>query len=295
MSIDLAYDGQVLTWNAPSDFAKFNASSGLVERKARMFRSDAYIYAFVEDYRCTWYEASKDRGPIPSGVYRVATKIPKQPYATFDVQTCGLSDNFSVQQIPRGGKITDHPTSSTAGECEPYWANWGFNRVALLPIGKNAAPHRSGFYLHDSSKGYTHGCVEVDQKFFTDKLLPVVQKHPGIEMRLTVKYSKVFHTYGSTFAKDPGAGGKGLNDALQQQSLASLKDLTDRLKAGAPLGGEASFAKNVHAHRVRLDPPPQDRLRLYDSSFNLNYGPNDVAGLSSTIVDQVPGWWDNFV
>lgn len=27
-------------------------------------------------------------------------------------------------------------------------------------------PTRSGFYLHDSTKGYSHGCIEVETTFF---------------------------------------------------------------------------------------------------------------------------------
>ena len=32
---------------------------------------------------------------------------------------------------------------------------------------KKCSPiHRGGFYLHDSTKGYSHGCIEVESKLF---------------------------------------------------------------------------------------------------------------------------------
>jgi hypothetical protein len=296
MAITLTYDGKTLTWNGPDGVVKFNASSGLREKNVRMFRSDGWIFVFVEDYRCTWYQTIKDRGPVPNGVYKVATTVPKHPFATYDEKTCSIYNSFSVQQIPRGGDITDHPTTDTAGSCEPYWANWGFNRTALMPLGWNAAPHRSGFYLHDSAKGYSHGCIEVDQAFFSTKLYPIAKKHPGIDIRLVVKYSSDdFHTYGNTYAKAPDTGGLGLDDKIQRQCLLALKDLMDRLKARKLVADDDS-AKSAHrpAH-LTLDPPPQDRLRLYDPSMNLIYGANQVSMLRPEVAAKAPPWWNNFV
>ena len=46
--------------------------------------------------------------------------------------------------------------------------NWGENRVRLnaLHIDNPKARNRGGFYLHDSTKGFTHGCIEIEPRFF---------------------------------------------------------------------------------------------------------------------------------
>jgi hypothetical protein len=47
--------------------------------------------------------------------------------------------------------------------------------VRLSRSGSSKAPDRDGFYLHDSYKGYSHGCVEVgdseEGKAFFDYLI----------------------------------------------------------------------------------------------------------------------------
>lgn len=45
---------------------------------------------------------------------------------------------------------------------------WGADRVRLttLMIDSPKNRHRGGFYLHDSTKGFSHGCIEVDPIFF---------------------------------------------------------------------------------------------------------------------------------
>lgn len=36
----------------------------------------------------------------------------------------------------------------------------------MKPVGDKNTYGRSGFYLHDSTKGYTHGCIEADTEIF---------------------------------------------------------------------------------------------------------------------------------
>jgi hypothetical protein len=71
---------------------------------------------------------------------------------------CKLKPASGIQYIPRGGS------------CEPTFANWGNNRVPFVAADertKQACPqHRAGFYLHDSTKGYSHGCIEIEVAFF---------------------------------------------------------------------------------------------------------------------------------
>lgn len=56
---------------------------------------------------------------------------------------------------------------------------------------------RGGFYLHDSIKGYSHGCIEADTKLFVH-----LRKYHSITKKLTVilqvKYAPGRGTNGGT-------------------------------------------------------------------------------------------------
>jgi hypothetical protein len=297
MAIHLFYSGQRLFWvGEHGEVARFNASSGLVgsdkqgEAWIRMFRVGPIVYVFVLDWRCTWYQKMRDHGPIPSGTYQVATHT--KGYASYDASICGLSDSYSIQMIPRGGAAEDEPSGGSAGRCEQYWINWGFNRVALAPYRDMVAPHRSGFYIHDSSKGFTHGCIETEQKFFTDQLLPTVKAHPKISIDLKVKYEDGFRTFGNTLAK-PRAGMP--DESTQKQSLKALEELIDRLKHNAPNDDEKPFvSKYRRPAGLVLDPPPQNRLLKYDDALGLSWGSNNLSRTPDKL-NAIPSWWGNFV
>ena len=139
MQHHLLYDGQTIRWNAQV----FRATSGMPG-----FQSIAE--------QCN----QRDAGPIPSGFYRVFLTDHGQAKANMD--TCSLIPAWGIQTIPRGEQ---------AKECEPNWANWGFNRVRLEPANAQTKSHcapvmRDGFYIHDSSKGFSHGWIEVEGRFF---------------------------------------------------------------------------------------------------------------------------------
>src|SRR5262249_46003394 len=127
MAVHLLFDGKTLTWDTGSaaTSATFKASSGVIAAAGRVFRHEDKVYFYLEDYPAPWSEKPKDKGPIPPGPYRLPPPFPKTPYAPFDAAPCGLSAPYSIQQIPRGGAATDDPPATTAGRCEPYWANWG--------------------------------------------------------------------------------------------------------------------------------------------------------------------------
>ncbi|MBO9356839.1 DUF2778 domain-containing protein [Bordetella petrii] len=48
--------------------------------------------------------------------------------------------------------------------------DWGSKRARLEPADaatrNRCAPARGGFYLHDSTKGYSHGCIGVEGRIF---------------------------------------------------------------------------------------------------------------------------------
>lgn len=167
---DLVYDGQVLSWKG---YGSFKATSGMKGNQ-------------LPEKQC-----EKEIGPVPEGNYYIP--LIEGDYAQDDGKgICQLKPSWQIQRIPRGPK---------AGSCEPFWANWGNNRVRFEPADtktKNACrPHRSGFYLHDSVKGYSHGCIEIEEEFFTElrKYLKTKRKN---KLLLKIQYVKGRPTNGGT-------------------------------------------------------------------------------------------------
>jgi hypothetical protein len=174
---DMLYDGQKLQWRG---HGLFKATSG-----AR-----------------TLQDASKQcdskGGPLPEGSYYLLLIADDGP-AKVD-STCVPEPSWHLQRIPRGDE---------AGQCELTLANWGRNRIRLTPAdfatAHACARPRGGFYLHDSTKGFSHGCIEVEGRFF-DALRRLITTfrttraaHPD-KLYLLVKYLPGRSTNGGTFA-----------------------------------------------------------------------------------------------
>ena len=135
---DMTFDGQVLKQGV----LKFKATSGL------------------PGYQFPKHQCVKENGPIPKGYYKVFLAN-RGTAKSNGGDECQLSPAWGIEKIPRGAE---------AGKCEDNWANWGNNRVRLEPADvetqRACTPVRGGFYIHDSMKGYSHGCIEVEQSFF---------------------------------------------------------------------------------------------------------------------------------
>jgi len=179
----LTYNGQELTWWPGGQ--TFPASSGLPGSQS------------------VANQCVPDAGPIPAGNYRLQLKVDPHTYARNDgTNTCRLSPASGIQKIPRGGLPLAAPSGPSAGACEGYWANWGWNRVRLTAdtaTSKACVSYkvkRDGFYIHDSTKGFSHGCIEVDGSFF-NKLYAHTKKAKESTMLLKVSY-KHESTYGGT-------------------------------------------------------------------------------------------------
>lgn len=169
MLYDLTYDGRKLTWTGKGSF---KATSGMLGNQ-------------VPKDQCV-----VDVGPVPEGSYYVP--LIEGTSAKDDGKgICNLAPSWRIETIPRG---------SAAGACEPFWANWGKNRVRFEPadvITKNKCkPKRGGFYLHDSTKGFSHGCIEIDTTFFAT-LKAFVRASKKKRLHLQIKYVGG-STYGGT-------------------------------------------------------------------------------------------------
>ncbi|WP_254510045.1 hypothetical protein [Anatilimnocola floriformis] len=144
---DLHYNGKHLFWFGVGNFKKtkeFAATSGMT------------------NHQTADEQGERDRGPIPEGQYK------------FFINNAGTAhvvdpsdDNFTLDTRQGIESLEDmkddqgHTFNSSA---------WGKNRVRLnlimLSHPNPKTSQRGGFYLHDSHKGFTHGCIEVDTAFF---------------------------------------------------------------------------------------------------------------------------------
>jgi hypothetical protein len=132
---EMLYNGTTLTWYGQG---VFRATSGL---PGHQIASD---------------QSLSDVGPIPEGRFSFPLALAKDATmigpGVLDLRE-GIEHIDSVLQYRGAG-----------------WRNvaWGADRVRLSieTIDDPRNRGRGGFYLHDSTKGYSHGCIEVDPRFF---------------------------------------------------------------------------------------------------------------------------------
>ncbi|GAA3671143.1 hypothetical protein GCM10022224_039220 [Nonomuraea antimicrobica] len=173
MEADLVYTGKFLLWrrSVPSALrAKgpllFHATSGLMGSQIVLMQS------------------GYNQGPLPEGLYSFFTHVdPKQnsvEAANKRGDHAASNHEEGIQYLPIGGN-------------GPVFPDWGTFRVRLTALrGKTYG--RSGFWLHDSRKGFSHGCVEVGQTtdgldFFSALLINAGSPDRKPKLILRVKYS----------------------------------------------------------------------------------------------------------
>lgn len=171
MHYQMDYNGQILKWGSRGDF---KATSGL------------------PDSQMPKNQCIPDSGPIPEGFYKIF--LGDHGLAKDDGRgLCALKPSWGIQRISSGKE---------AGDCKPYWANWGKNRARMEPAdpatkSKCRPIIRGGFYLHDSTKGYSHGCIEVETRIFPLlRAFNKVTKNNTIIIK--VKYNEGVATNGGT-------------------------------------------------------------------------------------------------
>jgi RHS repeat-associated protein len=97
------------------------------------------------DYRNSAYQNVPGYGPTPEGLYSV--NLVPNPNRMANAALAGYltpSPAGGIEKIPAGG--------------EQVWGTW---RARLDPAPQTNTHGRDNMYLHDSSKGETHGCIEV--------------------------------------------------------------------------------------------------------------------------------------
>ena len=158
----------------------------------------------VHDYQQAKFQDLSDRGPIPEGQYSFQAFIAAG--SAFD-RNGRLDTRQGIEQLAPEGSNMATPTGwKKAVDASAVLADWGHNRVRLnvLHINHLKAQNRGGFYIHDSHKGHTHGCIEVAHAFFDQlRAYSADQKKLGKAakntLRLIVKYpSATASTNGGT-------------------------------------------------------------------------------------------------
>lgn len=176
---ELFYNGVVLEWSGKGIW---KATSG------------------VGDYQKPEHQDKKGNGPIPEGLYEVPLKLGGTAVPTGHL-------NFTINYEP-SSTIQEMPTSFyVPGNANQFSqdAAWGCHRVGLTTVRFDdpaKCGHRHSFYIHDSQKGYTAGCIETEKDFFM-QLIPFAKQQKGPSgvraLKLRVNYAGQTTTNGGTY------------------------------------------------------------------------------------------------
>lgn len=119
------------------------------------------------DYRNSKFQNVKGYGPVPNGNYRV-NLIPNPNRIAKWNKDYDLvpSPVGGIEQIPEEVPIVGNPR-------EVYnYPGWGTWRARLQPMPGTNLHERDGlFYFHNSTKGYTEGCIEVSPGIYNVLLM----------------------------------------------------------------------------------------------------------------------------
>jgi hypothetical protein len=144
----------------------------------------------------------QELGPVPEGKYSVNLKPDPNRVAQANTDAGADHSLYSAEGIQR---IPDHV--DTPDGTYSYGANgtsrnangggWGDNRARLDPANNTDTAGRSNFYIHDSQKGYSHGCVETQTGLIND--MKAYRATGAKSIDVIVKYqSGTTSTYGGT-------------------------------------------------------------------------------------------------
>jgi uncharacterized protein RhaS with RHS repeats len=137
----IEYTGQQLTVYG----GNYGDRSQLLEwcKATSGYRDANYNFQFARDQ-------GLDLGPLPEGLYKINLQLDPTRFASLDATAGQLYAAYGVQRIRDRYRL---PAGGWA-----YPEGWGTWRARLEKVRVNT--NRHNFYLHNSAKGYTHGCVE---------------------------------------------------------------------------------------------------------------------------------------
>jgi hypothetical protein len=177
----MLYNGKLLDWYR---FGKFRASSGLSFQVEEEILHNVLGQAGPPlDPQFARFQTRPNEGPIPEGLYSFPLMLGGE--ATAFVNAAGNVELDKRQGIESLPDFWTFPSGD-------YVENraWGPDRVRLSIEHidqKEARKRPGGYYLHDSAKGFSHGCIEVERAFFL-RLRALVQSGRKGRLYLKVKY-----------------------------------------------------------------------------------------------------------
>ncbi len=96
---------------------------------------------------------------------------------------CQLKPSWQIQKISRGESENVNPIGQTG-------VIIGLGLSHHDDVTKNkCSPLRSGFYLHDSTKGFSHGCIKVEGLFF-HLLRTYLKSGKSKKLHLKISYTR---------------------------------------------------------------------------------------------------------
>lgn len=136
----------------------------------------------------------KDIGPAPEGKYWILLAPNPNRVAKADSKSGLLlsNSNGGIERIP------SHTVTIDGGYAT--YRSWGTIRARLFPDAKTNTFGRSNFYLHDSHKGHSHGCIEVENHLF-ERLIRVRNKFTKIALMVNYASPETI-TRGNTYRKE---------------------------------------------------------------------------------------------
>ena len=166
----------------------FNATSGFMNEKNN------------RNYQSAEYQTFENAGPTPEGLYHVNLKPDPSRHAGRYQNADGT---FDYKKSPDGGiEQLSYDEPNDQGEMV-HWSSsdWGEQRAALTPDevtgATNSQRDNNSYYFHDSHKGYTHGCIEVESSLFN--MLVIYRADGNTSIPVQVKYPNPKHnTNGGT-------------------------------------------------------------------------------------------------
>lgn len=120
------------------------------------------------------YQNLEDLGPLPEGNYSLDLTLNPNRIAEHYEVSGETKRGFGIQKLPSN-------YINSKGYYIDY-SNWGNTKARLTMISGNSYG-RDNFYIHNSTKGYSHGCLEVGSGFFP-KLIEYAQHYNTIILKV---------------------------------------------------------------------------------------------------------------
>ncbi|GAA5484539.1 hypothetical protein Hsar01_03783 [Haloferula sargassicola] len=139
-------------------------------------------------------QKNKDEGPAPEGDYNVDLRPDGN-------RTAKASKETGQLKMAEGGGVEKIPDSTTTTDGITYnYPGWGKNRALLEPEKGTNTHGRSSIYVHDSQKGFSHGCIEC--KDLMDHIRKIQEQKKQKDFPVKVNYTDAT-TAGATKPASP--------------------------------------------------------------------------------------------